>query len=31
MIGDVNLFFHQYLDDDEAEINVMIGNKNARR
>lgn len=30
-IGDVNLFFHQYLDDNEAEINVMIGNKNARR
>ena len=31
LVGDVNLFFHQYLDDVEAEINVMIGNKNARR
>lgn len=28
--GDINLFFHEYMDEDECEIDVMIGNKNAR-
>ena len=23
MVGDVNLYFHEYLDDDEAEVEVI--------
>ena len=29
-IGDVNLFFHDYIDENEAEIDIMIGDKEAR-
>ncbi len=24
MVGDVNIFFHGYLNENEAEINIMI-------
>lgn len=30
MAGDINLFFHSYLEENEAEINVMIGEKSER-
>lgn len=30
MAGDINLFFHNYLEPNEAEINVMIGEKSHR-
>jgi RimJ/RimL family protein N-acetyltransferase len=30
MIGDVNLFFHEYLEAHECEIDVMIAEKGAR-
>lgn len=30
-IGDVNLFFHAYLEPNEAEIDVMIGDKDFRQ
>lgn len=29
-IGDVNLFFHDYIEENEAEIDIMIGDKTAR-
>ena len=29
-IGDVNLFFHEYIEENEAEIDIMIGDKEAR-
>ena len=29
-IGDVNLFFHDYIEENEAEIDIMIGDKEAR-
>ena len=25
MVGDINLFFHEYIEANEAEIDVMIG------
>jgi RimJ/RimL family protein N-acetyltransferase len=30
MVGDINLFFHDYLEEHEAEINIMIGEQNFR-
>jgi hypothetical protein len=30
MCGDINLFFHPYLDENEAEIDVMIGEEKLR-
>ena len=30
MVGDVNIFFHSYLNQDQAEINIMIGEKEFR-
>jgi len=27
-IGDVNLFFHSYIEQNEAEIDIMIADKN---
>jgi len=29
-IGDVNLFFHEYIEENECEIDIMIGDKEAR-
>ena len=31
MAGDVNLFFHKYLEDNEAEIDIMIGEPECRK
>lgn len=31
MAGDINLFFHPYIEENEAEIDVMIGEKSARK
>lgn len=31
MAGDINLFFHPYIEENEAEIDVMIGEKSARQ
>lgn len=31
MVGDVNLYFHSYFEPDEAEIGIMIANKEDRR
>lgn len=31
MAGDINLFFHAYIEENEAEIDVMIGDKLARK
>ncbi|EGR29149.1 n-acetyltransferase 9, putative [Ichthyophthirius multifiliis] len=31
MVGDINLFFHSYIEENEAEIDVMIADKQARR
>lgn len=31
MVGDINLFFHPYLEQDEAEIDVMIGEPSKRK
>jgi hypothetical protein len=30
MAGDVNLFFHPYLEEGEAEIDIMIGEASKR-
>ena len=30
MCGDINLFFHPYLEENEAEIDVMIGEEKLR-
>jgi hypothetical protein len=31
MVGDINLFFHPYLEQNEAEIDVMIGEPSKRK
>lgn len=31
MIGDINLFFHEYVEPNEAEIDIMIGEKDCRK
>ena len=30
MAGDINIFFHPYIEENEAEIDVMIGEKELR-
>jgi len=30
MVGDINLFFHQYLEEKETEIDIMIGEPSKR-
>ncbi len=30
MVGDVNVFFSQYIEENEAELSVMVVDKNAR-
>jgi RimJ/RimL family protein N-acetyltransferase len=30
MVGDINLFFHNYIEENEAEIDIMIGEKKFR-
>lgn len=30
MVGDINIFLHPYLEENEAEINIMIGDSKFR-